>query len=63
MTPATATGRLLRVAVAVTEDSEPAAVDRFLERLSVLPEAEELRAALVLAGAAAVLTVARGPAA
>lgn len=55
MTPEAANDRLQRVAAAVAERSEPEAVSRFLERLSVLPDAEELRAALVLAGARAVL--------
>lgn len=55
MTPNAARARLERVAAAVTEASEAAAIDRFLERLSVLPDAEQLRAALVLAGAATLL--------
>ncbi len=59
MTPEAASARLRRVVWAVTEESEPEAVARFLERLSGDPDAEELRAALVLAGAAALLREAR----
>jgi hypothetical protein len=55
MTPEAARDRLRRVALAVTEASEPAAVARFLERLAAQEDAEELRAALVLAGALALL--------
>lgn len=47
---------LHRVALHVVEHSQTAAVERLLERLSVRDDAEELRAALVLAGAAAVLS-------
>lgn len=59
ITPEAAGARLHRVARGVTDASEPEAVSRFLERLSADPDAEELRAALVLAGAAAVLREAR----
>jgi hypothetical protein len=59
MTPEAARDRLRRVAIAVTEASEPEAVVRFLEKISAHEEAEELRAALVLAGAAAVLNEVR----
>lgn len=59
MTPEFARDRLRRVAVAVTEASEPEAVARFLERLSADESAEELRAALVLAGAEAIVREAR----
>ena len=55
MTPEAARARLDRVASAITETSEAEAIARFLERVSVLPDAEQLRAALVLAGARAVL--------
>lgn len=55
MTPHAAQARLRRVAECVTEASEAEAVARFLERLAACDEAEELRAALVLAGAAALL--------
>ena len=53
--------RLRRVALSVTEASEPEAVARLLERLAQEPDADELRAALVLAGAAAVLNGAAAP--
>lgn len=62
MTPDAARARLRRVALSVTETSEPEAVARLLERLATEPDADELRAALVLAGAAAMLNSAEpGP--
>jgi hypothetical protein len=47
--------RVRRVAASVVEASSSGAVDRLLTRLAVDPDAEELRAALVVAGASAVL--------
>lgn len=55
MTRAVAAERLRRVAAAITETSEPEAISRLLERLAARDDAEELRAALVLAGARALL--------
>lgn len=55
MTPEIARARLRRVALSITEASEAEAVARLLEKLACEPDADELRAALVLAGAAAVL--------
>jgi hypothetical protein len=59
ITPTSARDRLIRVARAVNEGSEPEAVSRFLEKLTADPDAEALRDALVVAGAAAVLRAVR----
>ena len=61
LTPSRARDRLVRVARHVTEQSEPEAVARLLERLTADPDAEALRDALVLAGAAAMLRAVRLP--
>lgn len=47
--------RVARVARTVTEDSTPAAVGRLLERLAARDDGQELRDALVILGAQAVL--------
>jgi hypothetical protein len=59
VTSEAARDRLRRVAAAVVETTEPEAVARFLERLAAEEDAEELRAALVLAGAEAVVRESR----
>ena len=55
MTAAQARLALRHLAVGVAERDRGAAVARLLERLATRDDAEELRAALVVAGAAAVL--------
>ncbi len=59
MTPAAARERLTRLAAGVEEPSLSAAVARFLERVAALEDSEQLRDALVLAGAEAVMREAR----
>jgi hypothetical protein len=54
-TPVLARERLLCVAAAVAEATELESVYRFLERLAALEGAQELRDALVLVGAEALL--------
>ena len=60
-TPELAVLRLRRVARGVSEPCEREAVSRFLERLTAQPDASELRDALVIMGAAAVLREERRP--
>ena len=57
---AAALDRLRAVAAKVVESSDPEAVARFMERISLREDSDELRAALVLAGASAVLATSRG---
>ena len=59
VTLAGARERMRQVAREVSKASEPEAVARFLERVAAQPDAEELRAALVLVGAEAVVRGAR----
>jgi hypothetical protein len=55
ITPGAMRSRLTRVARAVAEPSEVEAVARLLERLAAHDDAAELRDALVVAGAAALI--------
>jgi hypothetical protein len=57
-TPFEAQDRLRRVAAAVVEGSEGEAVSRFLEKLSVRDDGQELRDALVVEGARALIRAA-----
>ena len=55
ITAASATAKVRRVAAGITEPSELAAIDKLLERLTAHEDAQALRDALIVVGAATVL--------